>query len=100
MNNNLINLSYMIDYAFEKNSYYFQFKYSREQELEADLIAYRYCEIMGIGGYAYILALELLGDDFGSLKAEKQSDHPTIAYRVAFLKYIYEKERTSKGELK
>jgi hypothetical protein len=85
INNNLI-------YAFEKDAFYFRFKYSRAQEIEADLAAYRYCEAMGLGGYSYILALELLGDVSGYMKADKTSDHPTNSYRINFLKYLYAKE--------
>jgi len=88
----MANLSVMLDYAIRENAYYFQFKYSRSQEIEADLMAYRYCETMGMGGYVYIIALELLGDDYGILSAGKTDDHPTIAYRVSFLKYLYAKE--------
>lgn len=91
-NNSMVSLGIMLDYAIRENAYYFQFKYSRSQEIEADLLAYRYCEAMGIGGYVYIVALELLGDDYGLLAASRTADHPTIAYRVSFLKYLYDKE--------
>lgn len=88
INNNLI-------YAFQKDAYYFRFKYSRIQEIEADIAAYRYCEAMGIGGYSYILALELLGNGSGYMNAEKTSDHPTNSYRINLLKYLHAKENTS-----
>ena len=78
--------------GFELDAFYHQFKYSRSQELESDIIAYRFCEKMGIGGYAYIMALQLLGNDQGYMKADKESDHPTTSFRVSFLKYIYNKE--------
>ncbi len=78
--------------AIEGSSFYFQFKYSREQELEADLIAYRFCEAIGLGGYAYIIALQLLVEDDLYLKHDKTDDHPTLAYRIAFLKWLYQRE--------
>ncbi len=80
--------------SISNGSYYFQFKYSREQEIESDLMAYRFCEAMGIGGYAYIMALQLLGENDLIMKANKTDDHPTTAYRVGFLKYIYAKEHS------
>lgn len=78
--------------AIAGSSLYFQFKYSREQELEADLIAYRFCEAIGMGGYAYIMSLQLLAEDDLYLKHDKTDDHPTLAYRIAFLKWLYQKE--------
>lgn len=59
--------------AFKEDAFYFQFKYARQQEIEADLMAYRFCESIGLGGYAYIIALELLGDGQGYLKPDKTS---------------------------
>lgn len=92
---NSLKSSIAIAEAFEAGAYYFKFKYSREQELESDIIAYRFCEAMGIGGYAYILALQLLGDNDFYLKADTTDDHPTTAYRVLMLKYLYAKEHPS-----
>lgn len=86
------NLASDIMQIFDMASFNFKFKYDRKQEIESDYIAYRFCEANGIGGYAYITALQLLGDERKSLKAEKNSDHPTINYRVQFLKYVYDKE--------
>ena len=78
--------------AFKKDAYYFQFKYARQQEIEADLMAYRFCESIGLGGYAYIVALELLGDKQGYLEPDKTSDHPTNTYRIGLLKHLYSLE--------
>ena len=83
INNSLID-------AFQENTYYYQFKYSRRQEIEADILAYRFCEYIGIGGYAYIMALELLGDNTNSTAT---SDHPSNALRIGILKNIYNKEK-------
>lgn len=92
---NSFKLSLAIAETFEEGAYYFKFKYSRAQELESDIIAYRFCEAMGIGSYAYILALQLLGDNDFYLKADTTDDHPTTAYRVLLLKYLYAKEHPS-----
>ena len=78
--------------AFKEDAFYFQFKYARQQEIEADLMAYRFCESIGLGGYAYIIALELLGNRQGYIKPDKTSDHPTNTYRIGLLKHLYSLE--------
>lgn len=80
---------------FREDTYYFQFKYGRSQELESDIVAYRFLEQSGIGGYAYIMALQLLSEGDAYVKADKSSDHPTINFRVGLLKYLYNKEHGS-----
>lgn len=88
INNNLMQ-------GFKEDAYYFQFKYGRSQEIESDIIAYRFLEHIGVGGYAYIMALQLLGDGDSYVQANKNSDHPTINFRVGLLKYLYNKEHTA-----
>ena len=78
--------------AIDGESFYYQFKYSRWQEIEADLMAYRFCEAIGLGGYSYIMALQLLNETDLYMKADRTDDHPTMAYRIAFLKWIYANE--------
>lgn len=81
--------------AIQGADLYFQFKYAREQEIESDIIAYRFCEAIGIGGYAYIMALQLLGETDLYMRVDKTDDHPTLGYRVALLKYIHSMEHSS-----
>lgn len=88
INNNLMQ-------GFKEDAYYFQFKYGRSQEIESDIIAYRFLEHIGVGGYAYIMALQLLGNGDSYVQANKNSDHPTINFRVGLLKYLYNKEHTA-----
>lgn len=76
--------------AFRLDAYYFQFKYSREQEIESDIVAYRFCESMGVGGYAYIMALQMLGDNDLYMKADRTADHPTLTYRILLLKHLHD----------
>lgn len=86
VNNTTANLAATAyDDAF--NRYYF--KYSREEELEADIIAYRFLDWIGVGGDSYISALNALKteDDVASNKDE-DGDHPTISYRVQLLLYM------------
>lgn len=64
----------------------YSFKYSREQEIEADLIAYRFLEHMGVGE-EFINGLRILGTAYDALY-DAYSDHPTIGSRIDFLKYV------------
>lgn len=85
-------LGIYISEDFDRDAFYFKFKYSREQEIASDIIAYRFLESMGIGGYAYIIALQLLGDGNFYVEADEDSDHPTTNYRIMLLKYLYSKD--------
>ena len=76
--------------VFEDAAYLSKFKYDRDLEIEADIIAYRFCEFIGLGGYVYIMALQLLGDDDYYLKADATSDHPTTQFRIQLLKHLYD----------
>ena len=62
------------------------YRYSKEQEFEADIIAYRFLDFLGIGGDFYIQALRLLSPYSNSNIL--QSDHPTIAQRIELLKFL------------
>lgn len=64
----------------------YSFKYSREQEFEADLIAFRFLEHLGLG-YEFIRGLYLLGTTYDQLYND-YSDHPTTKSRIDFLKYV------------
>ena len=89
---NVTNFNESIVNEFRLDSHLFKYKYARSQELESDIIAYRFCEDMGIGGYVYIMGLQLLGDNNAYMTAEEESDHPTTAFRVGLLKYLHAKE--------
>lgn len=67
------------------NRYYY--KYSRDQEVEADIVAYRFLEWMGIGGDCYIEALKLMGTEDDKYYS-KQSEHPTMEMRIQLLEYL------------
>ncbi|MBR6465566.1 MAG: M48 family metalloprotease [Bacteroidales bacterium] len=64
-------------------SFMYQFKYSREIELQADIVAFRLLDWIGIGGERMKEALTLLADPF-----EYSSDldnHYTMSQRIAVL---------------
>lgn len=62
------------------------FKFSREQEYEADLIAYRFLENLGYGD-SFIDGLRILGTEYDHMYDE-YADHPTTSSRIDFLKYV------------
>lgn len=70
----------------------YYYRYAREQEYEADLIAYRFMEWAGYGGENYIEALKIFeaNNDFLSMKIESEDDdtHPTIRERILFLTFV------------
>lgn len=66
---------------------WYHFKYSRMQELEADIVAVRFLEYIGIDPFAYMVALTYLKDE-GEEFYSDWDDHPTIAYRTKFLAYL------------
>ena len=70
----------------------YRYKYSREEEIEADLIAYRFLEYFGCSGINYIMALKNLGYDNDNYYND-ESTHPTIKFRVDLLEYIFNKEQ-------
>ena len=65
----------------------YYFRYSRDQELEADILAYRFLEYMGYGTDHWISAMRKLLNLSGdySTKAGKHDDHPTVMYRLQIL---------------
>lgn len=64
----------------------YSFQYSREQEYEADLVAYRFLEHIGYGE-EFINGLRILGTAYDALY-DDYSDHPTTGSRIDFLKYV------------
>ena len=66
----------------------FSFKYSREQEIEADIIAYRLLDWIGVGGDNYLRALYLVKDNDVVSNSAKDGDHPSVAYRIQLLEYM------------
>ncbi len=73
---------------FDKMTEIHTFAYSREQEFEADLIAYRFMEYIGASD-AYMNALGMI-----DIEEDKEynvyNDHPKTSDRISFLKYVQE----------
>ncbi len=66
----------------------FRFKYSREQEIEADIVAFRFLDFIGVGGEYYIKTLELL--DKLTIEYYGETDHPSTKFRIGLLEYMRE----------
>lgn len=80
---------YSIEKSYHKDLLQYYFRYSRNLEYEADMIAYRFLEWSGYGGDNYIELLKLLGaNDPLSYLDDDESEHPSISDRIAFIKYI------------
>lgn len=77
-------------YNAQYDNQMYHFKYSREEELEADIIAHRFLEFVGIDPSYYAMALYSLGTENDNYYSD-WSDHPTISYRISFLNYLKEK---------
>ncbi len=74
--------------AAELSSNRFRYKYSREQEIEADIIACRLLKYLGYGGEKYIEALSLVKKTFEYLFIDDDSTHPSTSFRTGLLKYM------------
>lgn len=75
--------------AAKRDAYMFGFRYDREQELEADIIAYRYLEWLGISGTHYIAALYRIWNEDDEFYAnDVDSTHPSTIYRTRLLSYL------------
>ncbi|MCD8296643.1 MAG: M48 family metalloprotease [Prevotella sp.] len=70
-----------------KDTERFKYEYSREQEIEADIIAFRFLDYIGVGGDKYIAALEVLKRKTIEFSSDK-SDHPSTQFRINILKYM------------
>lgn len=79
-----------MEFSSEKHS----FMYSQEQEMQADFVAYRFLEWVGVGGKTMISALRKIRNHSGYQAYSQWSDHPTLDFRMATLNYVWNKEHT------
>ena len=82
------NVSDMFDMAALR-SRKFSYKYSRKQEVEADIIACKFLEYLGYGGEKYIEALKIMENAMPQYSYSlDESSHPTTAFRIGLLEYM------------
>lgn len=72
-------------YAAKEDAILYKYKYSREQEIEADILAYRFLQYMGISPIKYINALKKLRDNSPERMPSLFDDHPSTSYRINLL---------------
>lgn len=65
----------------------YHLKYSRNQEMEADIASYRFLQWIGEDPNYMIKMLEILGEDEPKID-QKNSDHPSTVFRINVLKAI------------
>lgn len=65
----------------------YHLKYSRNQEMEADIASYRFLQWIGEDPNYMIKMLEILGEDEPKID-QKNSDHPSTVFRINVLKTI------------
>lgn len=77
------------DYANEASLNY-KYRYNREEEAEADIIAYRFMEYMGYDTDIWLSALKKVAvlDGRTTLKANKKERHPTPMFRVKMIEMM------------
>lgn len=74
----------------QKATLMYQFRYSREQEYQADIIAFRFLDWIGIGGEIYLDLLKALNQPF---EYTDESDHPSTDDRMELIKYMCSQKR-------
>lgn len=70
-------------------------KYSRNQELEADIASYRFLQWIGEDPNYMIKMLEIIGDNEPKINMKK-SDHPSVQFRINVLKSIVKYDEANK----
>ena len=68
----------------------YKFRYSREDEAEADIIAFRFLQWLGYDGYEFITMLKKI--DNGILKTKKNFDHPVTFERIRLIGMLFKKD--------
>lgn len=71
----------------------YHYKYSREQEIEADIIAFRFLEWVGLDRKAYIYVLKAMKEHTPEYIIDyEKSEHPSIDFRIGLLEYLDKNE--------
>lgn len=72
-----------------KATIHFKFRYSREQEIEADIIAYRFMEYMGYDTKDMLNLMRILSNLEGNVKPTKNDDHPSAKFRLQIIEMLH-----------
>lgn len=80
--------------AAKRSTQKFHYKYSKNQEIEADIIAFRFLEWIGLNKDSYINALKLIKAKNPMHEMDDtMSDHPSIDFRIGLLEYLSTKSK-------
>lgn len=60
----------------------YRYRYSRDEESEADILAYRFMEALGYGGEHLLSMLKKIKELYGDTPAGKYDDHPSTTFRI------------------
>ena len=72
----------------ERDTRLYSFKYGRDEEIEADIVAYRFLEWIGIDPVNFINALNRINLDNMTGAGDKESDHPSTEFRIGILRQL------------
>lgn len=63
----------------------FRYRYSRDQEEQADIVAFRFMEYIGMSGSHLISAFKKMISLYGDRKTDKYDDHLSLGFRIEVL---------------
>lgn len=69
----------------------FKFRYSRKDELQADILGFRYLQFLGYDPRSFLTMLEKIGVE-NDKYYDKKSSHPKTELRIEVIKTLLEKE--------
>lgn len=69
----------------------FKFRYSRKDELQADVIGYRYLQFLGYNPMSYLTMLEKIGTENDKYYGKKSS-HPKTELRIEVIRTLFQKD--------
>lgn len=96
-----ISNGYLVDLNWATKDAYgrYYLKYSRSQEIEADIASYRFLQWMGEDPNYVISMLEIIGKNEPKIDSKK-SDHPSAQFRINILKAIAKYDEANKVKSK
>jgi len=85
--------------AFDKDAYLassrYKMRYSREQEIESDIAAYRFLQFIGVDPKVYLGVLDKIAAMEGYKKTSKKDNHPSAVFRKKVLLAINEYDKAN-----
>ncbi len=69
----------------DRASLRYKYRYSREEESEADIAAFHFMEFMGYGGEHVVSMLRKIANLYGDHPTGDYDDHPSFAFRIQVL---------------